>query len=63
MAIQLHMIGIGGYGKLLGMITIRDIDFVSEKTMSIGSYMTSLKDFICCNNNISEEAQQLLKDS
>ena len=33
----------GTNGKLLGMITNRDIDFVSEKN-SIEAYMTPLKD-------------------
>lgn len=50
-------------GKLLGMITNRDIDFVSENN-SIEAYMTSLKDLYVASNNISlEEAQELLKDS
>lgn len=69
----IHTHGYNGYpvthdgtsnGKLLGMITNRDIDFVSEKNNTIEQYMTKLENLFVASNNISlEEAQELLKNS
>jgi len=51
-------------GKLIGLITNRDIDFVSDKHKTIDEYMTKFEDLFVASNNISlEKAQQLLKKS
>lgn len=51
-------------GKLLGMITNKDIDFIQNKEDTIDNYMTKLEDLVVGKNVISlQEAYKLLVSS
>ena len=51
-------------GKLIGMVTNKDIDFIVDKNDTIDNYMTKLDDLIVGNSGISlQEAYKLLGSS
>jgi IMP dehydrogenase len=51
-------------GKLLGIVTNRDTDFVEDKNTLVSKIMTSLKDLVVASESCNlEEANQILKNS
>ena len=52
------------YGRLLGMVTNRDIGFIDDKTTRLSEIMTPLKDLVIAQESCTlEEANDILKTS